>query len=159
MKLQRKAHLQQFIHRSTLFNVELETPIHEADKRTRPLRGGQGRRILHEHSLHHHRRSAICIRVLGLRQLYQRDAQRPNVALQLRFPVVHLGRHVPRCATRGRTNGVRVVQLRCESKVAQFNEARFRNKQIGRFDVLRAYTTCDRLRDERCFANGGIAIQ
>ena len=34
MRVRRKAHLQQFIHRSTLFNVELETSIHEADKLT-----------------------------------------------------------------------------------------------------------------------------
>ena len=87
---------------------------------------------LHTH-LHFTVRS---IRILPIRQLQQRDTQRPHIALPLCFPVIHFRRHVPRRAACSVPSRARCGQFHSQTKIAQFNHSLLGDEQIVRLDVL-----------------------
>ena len=131
-----RTHTHQLTHRSPFIRVPHQTLLHEVHKLSRPLRRRERRNTPDTNRLHHHCCSEAIKRILPLCQLNHRNAKRPHVTLQPCLILEDLRRIIPQRSTLIPPFGARVLHLLCQTKVAQLDQASFRNEQIVGFDVL-----------------------
>ena len=137
-------HTHQLVHRSSFLRIPHQTLADEINERTGPLRRRERRNGIKANRFRHSCGREAVIRILPLRQLNQRNAQRPHVTLQLRFVVEHFWSIVPQGSTLVVQLGTGVLYPLCQTKVTQLDQAICRDEQIVGFDVLstHSHTLC-----------------
>ena len=116
-------HNHQLVHGSSFLCIPHQTLADEINERTGPFRRRERRNASITNRLRHFGGRETVIRILPLRQLNQRNAQRPYVTLQLCFVVEHFWGIVPQGSTLVVQLGTGVLYPLCQTKVTQFDQA------------------------------------
>ena len=116
-------HTHQLVHRSSFLCTPHQTLADEINERTGPLRRRERRNGTQANRLRHFGGREAVIRILPLRQLNQRNAQRPNVTLQLRFIVEHFWSIIPQSSALVVQLGTRVLYPLYQTIITQFDQA------------------------------------
>ena len=116
-------HTHQLVNRGSFLRIPHQTLADEINERTRPLRRREKRNASIANRLRYSCGREAIIRILPLRQLNQRNAQRPNVTLQLRFIVEHFWSIIPQSSALVVQLGTRVLYPLYQTIITQFDQA------------------------------------
>ena len=116
-------HTHQLVHGSSFLRIPHQTLADKINERTGPLRRRERRNASIANRFRHFGGRETVIRILPLRQLNQRNAQRPHITFQFRFVVEHFWSIVPQGSALVIQLGTGVLYPLCQTKVTQLDQA------------------------------------